>query len=116
MPPPVCTVAHFDCWEASCLTASTTCSPLDHLSSFEVYTSMSKAVLIVIFLRIDGRSDRPKLQFQVCCYELWSKLESDGHFVLLAGERRCLRKSKIARICFNIRTLFSFLQNFAKCN
>ena len=85
-PPPVCTVAHYDCWKASCLTVSTTCSPLDQLSSFKVYTSMSKAVLIVSFSRTDGRSDRPKLQFQICYYELWFKPESDGQFVLLAGE------------------------------
>nr|CCA26405.1 AlNc14C372G11114 [Albugo laibachii Nc14] len=114
MPPPVCAMAHFDCWEASCLTASTTCSPLDNLSSFKVYTSMSKVVLIVSFSRIDGRSDRPKLQFQVCCCELWSKLESDGQFVLLAGERRCLRKSKIASLCFYIRYIIFFFATLRK--
>nr|CCA15169.1 AlNc14C9G1145 [Albugo laibachii Nc14] len=67
------------------------------MPSFDMLQIISKVVLIVSFSRSDGRSDRPKLQFQVCCYELGSKLESDAQFVMLAGERSCLRKSKIAR-------------------
>nr|CCA20645.1 AlNc14C99G5991 [Albugo laibachii Nc14] len=71
-------------------------------------------MLTVSFSRIDGQSHIPKLQFQLCCYVLWSKLESDGQFVLLAGERRCLPKSKIARLCFYIRHIIFFFAKLRK--
>nr|CCA19077.1 AlNc14C63G4529 [Albugo laibachii Nc14] len=86
MPPPECTVAHFDCLTASCLTASTTFSPVAHLSSFKVYSSMSKAVLIVTFSRINGRSDSSKLQFQVCCCKLL--VQTRVGWVLCSVDRR----------------------------